>query len=433
MAFPVHQDANHMPALLQSIIDTAIDGIIVMDVAGRIVLSNAAADRLFGYTRKEMTGRDITTLMPSPHREKHDDYVSNYLKTGHRKIIGIGREVEGLRRDGSRFPLRLAVSESRLGDIMYFTGIIHDLTAMHAARQEILKLNSELEAQVRERTLELQETVNLLLNTNRQLNESIDQHKKAEKALRATRDELHRSLEKEKELNLLKSRFLSMASHEFKTPLSSILSSAGLIARYDQPDQAPDRQRHIERIKASVNHLNTVLSDFLSISRLEEGHFEPAISEFVLREMFDDLIGELRGLLKPGQELHCELPDSDRPIRTDPHILRNILYNLLSNAIKYSEPGKPITCELSWPDGAFRISVRDEGIGIPLEDQKHIGSRFFRASNVVNTPGTGLGLNIVATYLQALNGHFALASMPGEGTTVTITLPLHHEAKDPHH
>jgi PAS domain S-box-containing protein len=433
MAFPVHQDANHMPALLQSIIDTAIDGIIVMDVTGHIVLSNAAANRLFGYTPTEMAGRDITTLMPSPHREKHSDYVSSYLKTGVRKIIGIGREVEGLRRDGSRFPLRLAVSESRLGDMMYFTGIIHDLTAMHAARQEILKLNSELEAQVRERTLELQETVNLLLATNRQLNESIDQHKKTEKALRATRDELHRSLEKEKELNLLKSRFLSMASHEFKTPLSSILSSAGLIARYDQPDQAPDRQRHIERIKASVNHLNTVLSDFLSISRLEEGHFEPAISEFVLRDMFDALNSELHGLLKPGQELHCDLPDSDRRVRTDPHILRNILYNLLSNAIKYSEPGKPITCELSWPEGALRISVRDEGIGIPVEDQKHIGSRFFRASNVVNTPGTGLGLNIVATYLQTLNGQFTLASMPGEGTTVTITLPLHHEAKDPHH
>ena len=154
------------------------------------------------------------------------------------------------------------------------------------------------------------------------------------------------------------------ASHEFKTPLSSILSSAGLIARYDQPNQAPDRQRHIERIKASVNHLNTVLSDFLSISRLEEGQFVPAISEFVLRDMFDDLNGELRGLLKPGQELRWELPDSDRPVRTDPHILRNILYNLLSNAIKYSEPGKRITCELSWPDGATGLSSSPRSIPI---------------------------------------------------------------------
>jgi len=433
MHFPLRENDPHTPALLRSIIDTAIDGIIVMEVSGSIVMSNQAADRLFGYSSEEMQALTIADLMPSPHRQHHDQYISRYLNSGIPRIIGIGREVSGLRKDGSEFPIRLAVSESRLGDHLYFTGIIHDLTAMEKARQEILKLNQELEEQVRERTLELQETVNLLLVTNRQLQETVEKQKATEKALRVAQEDLRRALEKEKELNLLKSRFLSMASHEFKTPLSSILSSAGLIARYDQPDQATDRQRHVDRIKGSVNHLNNVLSDFLSLSRLEEGRFEPAISEFTLAELFHDLTGEIRGLLKQGQDFHCDLPDDHRPVRTDRLMLRNILYNLLSNAIKYSEAGRPITCQLEWDDPCFRIGVTDEGIGIPVEDQEHIGSRFFRASNVLNVPGTGLGLNIVATYLQALNGRLALASMPGAGTTVTITLPIHHEAKDPHH
>lgn len=428
MHFPIRENDPHTPALLRSIIDTAIDGIIVMQVSGSIVMSNQAADRLFGYSSEEFQQLNISDLMPAPHRAHHGDYISRYLQSGIPRIIGIGREVSGVRKDGTQFPIRLAVSESRLGDHLYFTGIIHDLTAMEKARQEILKLNHELEEQVRERTLELQETVNLLLTTNQQLQKTVEKQKTTEKALRVAQEDLRKALEKEKELNLLKSRFLSMASHEFKTPLSSILSSAGLIARYEQPDQAADRHRHVDRIKSSVNHLNNVLSDFLSLSRLEEGRFEPALSDFTLEDLFHDLTGEIRGLLKQGQDFRCELPGSDRIIRTDRLMLRNILYNLLSNAIKYSDPGTPITCRLDWDEPCFRISVADEGIGIPLEDQEHIGSRFFRASNVLNVPGTGLGLNIVATYLQALKGRLALASLPGEGTTVTITLPIHHEA-----
>lgn len=433
MVISAGQDSVRDPALWRSIIDTAIDGIIVMDTSGTILLTNEAANHLFGYTPEEMIGRDIVSLMPSPHRESHASYISNYLQSGVRKIIGIGREVEGVRKDGSRFPIRLAVSESRLADGIYFTGIIHDLTAIHGAQQQILKLNRELEEQVQERTVELQETVNLLLNTNRQLNESVEQHKASENTLRATRDELRRALEKEKELNLLKSRFLSMASHEFKTPLAGILSSASLIARYDQPGQSADRMRHIDRIKGSVNHLNSVLSDFLSISRLDEGQLQPSLADFTPGELFDDLVGEMRGLLKPGQEIQCALPDKTRQVRTDKHILRNILYNLLSNAIKYSDAGQEITCALTWGAEEFRISVTDRGIGIPPDDQKHIGSRFFRASNAVNVPGTGLGLNIVAGYLQALKGRFELSSMPGEGTTVTIILPVSHEIENPDH
>lgn len=413
--------------ILESIVETAIDGIFLIDTRGIVLRVNSAGLSLFGYTADEVLGQNISMLMPAPHRANHDGYIHNYLDSGIKKIIGLGREIEGKRKDGTLFPARLAVSEIIIGDEHYFTGIIQDLTRMKAVQEEIIKLNHELEQLVIERTTELQDAVNLLLETNQQLNKSIEKHKSYEIALLATRDELRKSLEKEKELSSLKSRFVSMASHEFKTPLASILSSAALISKYTTTEQAPDRNRHVDRIKSSVNHLNNILMDFLSITRLEEGQFVPVISRFSLTDMLAELKNEAEGLLKKGQQLICDHDFEDIDMKSDKNILRNILYNLVSNAVKYSDEGKKITCRIRLEEDVFLIQITDEGVGIPPEDQKHIGSRFFRASNVVNVPGTGLGLNIVLSYLHALKGNLEFESQQGVGTTFTITLPLSYE------
>jgi len=413
--------------ILQSIIDTAIDGIILIEDWGTVVMINPAATRLFGYRADEVIGQNITMLMPSPHRENHHGYLKNYHDTGIKKIIGIGREIEGKRKDGSLFPARLAVSEMPIQDRKYFTGIIQDLTQMKAVEEQIMNLNRELEQIVKDRTLELQDTVNLLLETNRQLNQSIEKHQEYELELLTTRDELHKSLEKEKELNTLKSRFISMASHEFKTPLSSILSSTSLISKYNEAGQILDRLRHVDRIKTSVYHLNHILSDFLSVTRLDEGRFEPNITTFDISAMMEDLQVELDDLLKKDQSLIIQVDASPIKIVSDKNILRNILYNLLSNAIKYSGDGKPIHCTIVSDGHDAKFTIHDEGIGIPQEDQKHIGARFFRASNAVYIPGTGLGLNIVISYLTALHGSFSFVSEEGVGTTISITLPLIYE------
>jgi len=413
--------------ILESIVETAIDGIFLIDTRGIVLRVNSAGLSLFGYTADEVLGQNISMLMPAPHRANHDRYIHNYLDSGIKKIIGLGREIEGKRKDGTLFPARLAVSEIIIGNEHYFTGIIQDLTRMKAVQEEIIKLNHELEQLVIERTTELQDAVNLLLETNQQLNKSIEKHKSYEIALLATRDELRKSLEKEKELSSLKSRFVSMASHEFKTPLASILSSAALISKYTTTEQAPDRNRHVDRIKSSVNHLNNILMDFLSITRLEEGQFVPVISRFSLTDMLAELKNEAEGLLKKGQQLICDHDFEDIDMKSDKNILRNILYNLVSNAVKYSDEGKKITCRIRLEEDVFLIQITDEGVGIPPEDQKHIGSRFFRASNVVNVPGTGLGLNIVLSYLHALKGNLEFESQQGVGTTFTITLPLSYE------
>jgi len=262
MPLATHFNQTNALSILKSVVETAVDGILVIDTSGTMLMVNPAVITLFGYTSDELLGNNISMLMPNPHRENHDGYLHNYLTTGVKKIIGIGREVEGLRKDGSLFPLRLAVSEIILDDKRYFTGIVQNITEIHKVQQEIIKLNYELEQMVIERTIELQDTVNLLLETNQQLNQSIEKHKAYESALVATRDELRKSLDKEKELNSLKSRFVSMASHEFKTPLSSILSSAALITKYTTTEQDLDRTRHVDRIKASVNHLNNILTIF---------------------------------------------------------------------------------------------------------------------------------------------------------------------------
>lgn len=417
-------DQHHV---LKSIIETAIDGILLIDTRGTILMVNSAVTNLFGFEREEMLGKNVSMLMPSPDKENHDNYIHNYRTTGVRKIIGIGREVQGRKQDGTLFPLRLAVSEVTIDGHQYFTGILQDISEMKVVQQKIIDLNQELEQNVIDKTMELQETVNLLLETNQQLNQSIEKHKSYEIALLATRDELKKSLEKEKELNSLKSRFVSMTSHEFKTPLSSILSSASLISKYVTTEQEHDRARHVDRIKSSVNHLNGILIDFLSLTRIDEGHYTPVVTRFTLKDLMVDLQAEAEDLLKPDQELVCLHEIGALEMNSDKNVIRNILYNLISNAIKYSDVGKKITCSIFSKGEEIEIVVTDEGMGIPPEDQKHIGSRFFRAANAINVPGTGLGLNIVQSYLNTLKGNLSFESHPGKGTTFTVQLPLHYE------
>ncbi|MEP6793439.1 MAG: PAS domain-containing sensor histidine kinase [Saprospiraceae bacterium] len=418
---------EHSLRIMKSIVETAIDGIFLIDTNGIVMMVNPAAVQLFGYERDELIGQNISILMPSPYAELHNSYLHNYTSTGIKKIIGIGREIEGRHKNGNLFPARLAVSEIILNDQHYFTGIIHDHTDVENAEKKLILLNQELEEIVMERTIELQTAVNRLLDTNQLLNKSIDRHKASESALMRSQVELKKSLEKEQELGLLKSRFMSIASHEFKTPLSGILSSAALITRYDKPEQGPDRHRHVEKIKASVTHLNNILADFLSINRLEEGYFEPLISRFSIDTLLSDLEGEMEGLLKNGQKLLLRQNKQGIELTSDKNMLRNILYNLLSNAIKYSEENKTISLWVHQHDQMIAMEIKDEGMGIPEEDQKYIGSRFFRASNAMNITGTGLGLNIVNSYLTLLNGSMSFTSSSGNGTTFTIIIPIAYE------
>jgi PAS domain S-box-containing protein len=249
---------------------------------------------------------------------------------------------------------------------------------------------------------------------------------KLEKLVKERTLQITLSLEKEKELNDVKSRFVSMASHEFRTPLSSILSSLFLIEKYTDPvereneeNYAEKRNKHIDKIKNSINHLTELLNDFLSLEKLTQGKIEVKKDEFDLKLFSEEIVEEIKHILKPDQTIIFSYT-GENIIFQDKRILKNIYLNLLSNASKYSPENKPIHLNTVVTDKKVFVRVEDEGIGIPDEEQSNIFTKFFRAKNVFNIEGTGLGLNIVKLYLELLDGTISFASRPNEGTTFII-------------
>ena len=551
-----HQDIASLQ--LAAVIQTATDGIIIIDQLGIILKVNNAASELFGYQEDELIGRNINMLMPRKYSEKHDGYLQNYHRTGEKKIIGIGREVEGKRKNNTVFPCYLSISEVRLPDTVLYTGIVHDLTEqkqnerelisakekiemyfdvantinvvldrqtkiinlnqkglsfvglkheevitqywfnlilppdetaplqlalvemmsgniplldsfettainvdgevkqyawknslltdsngdvvglicsgidisdVRDAEQRILSMNAELEKRVSRRTEELAAAINQLLNINKKLEFEIQERKIAEDALREKEKALRKAYEREKELNHLKSRFVSMASHEFRTPLSAILSSAELIEAYNDGEQDQKREKHIVRIRSAVNNLTSILNDFLSLSKLEEGKVLSHPVEFMFNDFCNDLLDDILPILKPGQKVISPTDNLKTVLFLDHKLLKNILLNLFSNAIKYSEQGKSIYFEFSMDEKSLYFSIRDEGIGIPSEEQEHLFTRFFRAHNVENIQGTGLGLTIVKRYLELMNGTIQYESKEGHGTKFQISLPKKNQVK----
>jgi PAS domain S-box-containing protein len=420
----MYLDRGDIALKLKSLFDTAVDGIIIINASGEILEANSAACSLFGYKLEELVGEKLNSLMPSHEARRHDGYVNNYLQTGQKKIIGKGREVYGKKKDNTLFPFWLSVVEVKLKKEIIFAGFIHDLSDIKNAEIRLKNLNAELESKVVERTYELENVVNQLLSLNHQLESEIFDKNTAQEALKQREIELQNSLDKERELNILKTRFVSMASHEFRTPLSTILSSVSLIGRYVEADQQPQREKHIQKIKTSVAHLVGILNDFLSLSKLDEGKISVNKEEFDMEVLFDEVIEEISILCKPGQKIHFESAVDNPLISSDRKFLKNTLFNLLSNAVKYSSENDTIECFLEIKGHSLVFSVKDYGKGIPEEDQKHLFSRFFRASNVTNIEGTGLGLNIVKRYLDLIDGDISFESELNKGTKFVVTMTL---------
>ncbi len=290
---------------------------------------------------------------------------------------------------------------------------------------EILGMNADLEKRVQIRTEELGELIHKLEQMNSDLAVEIKERKQAESLLQKNREDLRLALDKEKELSELKSRFVTMASHEFRTPLSTILSSVSLISKYNEPGQDEKRFKHIERIKSAVYNLTSILNDFLSLGKLEEGKVVSSPTTFDITSFSNDLIGELKEVTKIGQTINYTHNGSGTTVFLDKNLTRNICINLLSNAIKYSEEATQIRFHTSIENDTLMMEVTDQGIGIPESEQQYIFDRFFRANNASNIQGTGLGLNIVKKYVELMNGEVLFRSRPGNGTTFSVTLPLH--------
>jgi PAS domain S-box-containing protein len=401
--------------LLDALFNHATEGIVISNESGLIQLMNPAACKMFGYEANELLNESIDVLVPNNIKGHHEHHRKSYIDKPRARPMGLGLDLYALRIDGNLFPIEISLSPIFKDDRKYIIAFLIDIS-----------VRKKIEASVKEKQEELEQIALTLQKSNEDLEKKVSDRTKvlmeAIAELERSRSELSIALEKEKDLNDLKSRFISMASHEFRTPLTTILSSAVLISEYKSQEQEEKKQKHIKRIQSSVNNLNDILSDFLSISKLEEGKIHADMSMFDLNMLIKEIVSDMRQNTKVGQQIIINYT-GDKLVFLDSKLVKNILFNLLSNAIKFSSEGKSITIDAVVDVNEIKIRVLDQGIGISDEDLKHLFERFYRGKNAFNIQGTGLGLHIVGNYVDIMKGHLHLTSKLNVGTEIEITFP----------
>ncbi len=385
----------------EALFQHATEGILVVNQQGEIVRINPSAEKLFGYISNELVGKKIEILIPQRFAHNHTDHRDKYANNPHSRPMGLGMELWGLKKDGSEFPLEISLSPFQSPEGRYIMAFIMDITIRRQAEEKQKNYSVELERQVKNRTLILEEAI---------------------QELEKTKKELHLALQKEKELNELKSRFVSMASHEFRTPLTTMMSSLSLVTRYGENNDKDNQLKHVGKIKNAINNLTDILNDFLSVSKLEEGKVENLPEPLDIKLFIAEIISDMQSMAG-SEQLIVQHHVGKAQVNIDRKLLKNILFNLISNAIKFSPAQATIDVHIQVNNSTIRIDVSDHGIGISKEDQKHLFERFFRGHNATHIQGTGLGLNIVARYAELMNASLDFVTEENKGTTFTIIIP----------
>ncbi|MFZ4057611.1 MAG: ATP-binding protein [Ferruginibacter sp.] len=389
-------------------------GILVANQQAEITMANSFLLNQFGYTdAAEIVGQKIEVLIPHRFHHTHVKDRNAYIDHPQKRPMGVGMDLYGIKKSGEEFPVEVSLSNFNSEKGKFVIAFISDITRRKEIEEAILAQQKELEIfnkKVEQLNDELEEKVQIRTH---QLEETLAQ-------LEASKDELTEALSKEKELSDLKTRFVSMASHEFRTPLSTILSSASLVAKYTQSEEQEKRNKHIHRIKSAVNNLTDILNEFLSIGKIEDGKIVAHLLDFNIKDLIANLCSEIQGITKQGQYINF-IHTGQVEVGLDPSLLRNILINLLSNAIKFSPEFSTITIEAFVDESSVKIIVRDNGVGISKDDQEHLFERFFRGTNVTNIQGTGLGLHIVGKYVELMDGVIEFVSELEKGTAFILT------------
>ncbi len=370
------QEINH----LIKIFNDSLNEIYVFDAESlEFTHANFGAQKSIGYKLAELKSMKPYELMPEFNKKEFKKLIKPILTNSRRKVE---LETTYCRKDGSHYPVEIHIQSSSLANRTLVLAIVMDISD----RKDYTR---KLEIKVTERT-----------------------------------EQLRQALIKEKELGELKTKFLSLVSHEFKTPLSAILTSATLIGKYPSEEQQQKRDKHIKSITAEVKHLSGILDDFLSVERLEQGKEIYTFTEFYLSKVVNEVVYSANMLLKAGQKIEYPLNIEEVRIMQDEKIVALTLTNLLHNAIKYSPENTTIFLEVEVMEEQIIIRIKDQGVGIPAGDQKHIFERYFRAENVLTTQGTGIGLNIVKTHIESLGGSIEFESEENRGSVFTVVLPL---------
>ncbi|WP_339651873.1 PAS domain-containing sensor histidine kinase [uncultured Maribacter sp.] len=365
------------------IFNESLNEIYVFDaVTFKFVNVNKEAQRNLGYTMGELVSMTPVNIKPKLSRREFRELIQPLLKGDLEKLKF--ETIHG-RKNGSSYPVEVHLQLSTIGENKVFVAMILDIT-------ERKNYTKKLEKTVDERTKQLTEALTV-----------------------------------EKELNELKTRFLSLVSHEFKTPLSSILTSITLLGKYTQTEQQEKRDKHVFTIKKKVKYLDSILNDFLSVERLDSGKINYKIETFLLSKIVNEVIYDANMLLKAGQKIRYPENIDDIIIQFDEKTLVLALSNLVHNAIKYSPEDSVIDVQVTIEENKLLLKIIDEGIGISEEEQKHIFNRYFRAENALLTQGTGIGLNIAKQHLENLGAGLEFSSQLNKGSIFTVSIPQEHK------
>ncbi|CAL2089357.1 PAS domain-containing sensor histidine kinase [Tenacibaculum sp. 190524A05c] len=402
--------------VFDTLFEAVSEAVIVVDEFQKITVVNSSALQTFGYEEEEILNQHLEILIPQKYKGNHGAHFKSFMGSREKRQMGRGRDLYAVHKEGNIFPIEVGLNPLEIQGQKYIMALVIDISLRKHQELEILELNTKLENKVKERTRNLKTTVDELEKINKELDEENKKRIEAEQKAKV-------ALKKERELNELKTKFLSLVSHEFKTPLSGILTSSMLLAKYKLTEQQEKREKHLSIINNKVHYLNNILNDFLSIEKLEKGEVNYNLSSFSLQNVISETISNLDLLLKRGQEIIVKSDIIEDEIYQDIKIIELTISNLLSNAIKYSPEDTKITIATSQENGYTLIKVMDEGFGIPAKDQKNIFQRYFRAENVLLNEGTGIGLNIVKSHLENLGGTITFVSEEHNGSTFTIQIP----------
>lgn len=366
----LHKSAS----LVNSVLNNILDGVITIDEKGTILSFNKESEHIFGYSQNEVLHKNIKMLMPEPDKANHDSYLSNYIKTSIPKIIGIGREVVGLRKDGSTFPMDLGVSKLNVEGTRHFTGIVRDITAQKRAVHAILIAKKEAE----------------------QANEA-------------------------------KSKFLAHMSHDLRTPLNSVLGFAQLLALDLNKTLTKEQSANVQRIEKSGRHLLTLINEILDLSRIESGAFTVATESINTAKLTAELISDSQPIATKYGITIIDKTMAAKPtyITADNTRLKQVLLNLLSNAIKYNSNDGSVTISLENKKERLRINIIDTGPGISEENQTMLFEPFNRLdADCTNIEGTGIGLTIAKQLTEKMGGIIGVESTLGKGSCFYVEIPI---------
>ncbi|MGZ3755524.1 MAG: sensor histidine kinase [Mucilaginibacter sp.] len=383
--------------VLKKIIENHDDNLIVIDHNGVILWSNALACTLFEYKPGELFGKPVHLLVPVFSQHTFEDLIYSKLIT---EANDAG--TSALKSNGDVFQVRLVVNEVRRKLSPVYLATSKNAEIENTEKPQSTSEYARLEILVVQKASFLKDIIQILEQEN---------------------EEVNFALIKQKEISQLKTSFVAMASHEFRTPLSSIQLSASLIEKYFDRLNKQKIMEHLAKIKSGVGTLTAIIDDFLSVEKIDAGKIKPFFKDFDLKILCEDAIESLRTHAAPSQEMIYTHQGETTIVKLDHNLLQHCLLNLISNALKYSGETAKIEVETQIFNNNWRVTVKDDGIGIPDEDQVYLFEPFFRAHNTTYIKGTGLGLSIVKRYAEIMGGHLTFKSKQNSGSTFTLTFP----------